>query len=81
MPDALWNHLIEIGLGAIMLWVVKTVQDMTVEMRAMRGTMFGETGHNGINGTVKQLRLEMDETKDRLNNVHTDVAVLKDRAA
>ena len=81
MPDELVSHLIQIGVGTIMLWVVKTVQDATVELKAFRVTLFGDTGRNGINGDVKRLRDDVEVMKEHIAGIYANVEVLKSRMA
>lgn len=78
MPDALVTHLIQIGVAALMLWVVKTVQDVTVELKSFRVTLFGDNGRNGLNGTVKELQGTVTRNESQINDLRVTVAVLKD---
>ena len=45
-----------LGNGGVLVWAVRRVQSHSEEMRAIRVTLFGEQGTNGINGEMKSMR-------------------------
>ena len=79
IPDETWTHLIQVCIGGILLWVVRTVQQLTIEMRAFRVTLFGENGDNGLNSNVKQLWTEKERHDDVLSQLRLDIARMRER--
>jgi hypothetical protein len=58
------GHVIEFAVGGILslqLWSVRAIAEVRAKSRANHQTMFGETGDNGINGTVKDHSRKLDD--------------------
>ena len=68
------GHLIELAVGGVFslqVWMVRALVEVRSDTRATRQTLFGETGDNWINGTVKEHAAELKE--------HEDFAALRGR--
>lgn len=66
------GHLIELAVGGVFslqVWMVTALIDVRSDTRATRQTLFGETGDNGINGTVKEHTVELREHDRRLTRL------------
>jgi hypothetical protein len=51
------DHIVKIALGGVFtlqVWMVRALIDVRSDTRVTRTTLFGETGNNGINGTVRK---------------------------
>ena len=46
--------------------MVRALVEVRSDTRATRQTLFGETGDNGINGTVKQHASKLDDHAERI---------------
>lgn len=63
------GHLIELavsGVFSLQVWMVRALVEVRSDTRATRQTLFGETGENGINGTVKYHTLKLEEHAERI---------------
>jgi hypothetical protein len=56
------------GVFALQAWMVKALIDVRGDTRATRQTLFGETGENGINGTVKQHAVDLKDHEKRITH-------------
>lgn len=67
--------------GAVLLgaWVVHAVHKLTIEVRAFRVTLFGESGANGLQGDVKRLHQQTEHQGWQLEELSRDVAVIQER--
>lgn len=50
--------------GVVLLWLVKVTIEGRDEIRELKTSLFGINGDNGINGTVKGMKAELDEIKE-----------------
>jgi hypothetical protein len=66
------GHLVELAVGGVFslqLWMVRELIAIRADTRATRQTLFGETGDNGINGTVKEHAVELRDHDRRLTRL------------
>lgn len=69
MPLPLNDHILELAIGGVFslqVWMVRALTDVRADTRATRQTLFGETGDNGINGTVKQHEAQLRDHERRI---------------
>lgn len=50
--------------GIVLLWLVRVTIENRDAVRDMRVALFGVNGENGLNGTVKLMKEELDTIKD-----------------
>jgi hypothetical protein len=68
------EHLLELavtGVFSLQVWMVRALIEVRADTRASRQTLFGETGTNGINGTVKEHTTELRDTDRRLTRLES----------
>lgn len=73
------GHLVELavtGVFSLQVWMVRELVGIRADTRATRQTLFGETGDNGINGTVKEHAAELREHDRRITRNVARVAAL-----
>jgi hypothetical protein len=66
------SHVIEFAVGGVLslqLWMVRAMAEVRGNSRATRQTLFGETGDNGLNGTVKDHTHELKDLERRVTRL------------
>jgi hypothetical protein len=76
---AVSSHLTELaitGVFTLQVWMVRALIEVRANTSASKQTLFGETGDNGINGTVKAHSIELRDHDRRLTRSETRLDVL-----
>ena len=66
------GHLVELAVGGVFslqIWIFRELIAIRADTRATRQTLFGETGDNGINGTVKEHTIELRDHERRITRI------------
>jgi hypothetical protein len=76
---AVSGHLTELaitGVFTLQVWMVRALIEVRANTSASKQTLFGETGDNGINGTVKQHATELRDHDRRITRAEARLDTL-----
>ncbi len=68
------SALIELALGALLLYCARILVDLKLELQSLRLALFGEGGANGLLGDVRKLQEKVEDQGERLIRVEQGAA-------
>lgn len=73
------EDLLKIILLALGGWALRTLHKIQMDQRAMKVTLVGEDGTNGLNSRVRGMAITLDRHDDHLARHDTQIALLRGR--